>query len=242
MDKRTFIKSLALAATGVVVTGAGRRGGQTVLAQTLPNRQGEFLLPQLPYAYQALEPYIDAATMEIHHSRHHAAYTNNFNAAIKENGLTGKSEAEIFSQVSKYPAALRNDGGGFYNHKLFWETLGPPKGQIPTGNLAGAIERDFGSFSQFRDQFSAAARSLFGSGWVWLIHSDGRLMITSTPNQDNPLMDLVREKGHPLLLLDVWEHAYYLKYQNRRAEYIDAFWNVVNWEMAGKRYAEAMKT
>lgn len=194
-----------------------------------------FTLPELNYDYKALEPNIDAMTMEIHHSKHHAAYTNNLNAAIKGTDLEGKSIEELLGEVSKLPTAVRNNGGGFYNHKLFWEVIGPNGGGQPSGDLLDAINRNFGSFDSFKEQFNKAAATRFGSGWAWLIQQGDKLKVVSTPNQDNPLMDLAEEKGNPLLGLDVWEHAYYLKYQNRRPEYISAFWNIVNWDFVASR-------
>ena len=199
---------------------------------------GEFVLPELPYAYNALEPFIDAQTMELHHSKHHAAYTDRFNTAVTEAGLTGKTAVEIMADISKYPAAIRNNGGGYLNHKFFWKMLAPATGQKPSTELLAAINKDFGSLEALKDKFNTAAKSVFGSGWAWLIVTDaGILKITTTPNQDNPLMDIVSEKGTPILCIDVWEHAYYLKYQNRRPEYIDAFWNVVNWEFVALRFS-----
>ena len=197
--------------------------------------------PALPYAYDALEPYIDARTMEIHYDKHHRAYFNNFTAAIKGTDLENKSIEEIFGSMSKLSDAVRNNGGGFYNHVIFWENLG--KGSSgPSPELNAAINKAFGSFDNFRDQFSTAAKTRFGSGWAWLVLSpDGNLAIGSTPNQDNPLMDLSPFKGTPLLAIDVWEHAYYLKYQNRRPDYVEAFWSVVNWDEVNKRYSEAIK-
>jgi Fe-Mn family superoxide dismutase len=205
-------------------------------SKTRKKWNGEFVLPELPYAYDALEPYMDARTMELHHSKHHATYTDRFNAAVKEAGLTGKTAQEILADVSKYPVSVRNNGGGFFNHKLFWKMMAPAKGQQPSADLMNAIKRDFGSFEAFKEKFSAAAKSVFGSGWAWLIVADDKLKVTTTPNQDCPIMDVVAEKGTPLLCIDVWEHAYYLKYQNRRPEYIDAFWNVVNWDFVSQRY------
>ncbi len=194
-----------------------------------------FELPKLDYNYNALEPYIDAQTMEIHHTKHHAAYTSKLNDAIKNTGLEDKSLEDIFRNISKYSAAVRNNGGGYYNHSLFWKVLSPKGGGLPKGELLEAINKTFGSFENFKTEFSNAAAGVFGSGWAWLIKSDGDLKITSTPNQNNPLMDVARIKGVPILGLDVWEHAYYLKYQNRRPEYISAFWNIINWdEVAGK--------
>ena len=196
-----------------------------------------FKLPDLSYDYNALEPYIDGRTMEIHHSKHHAAYTANLNKAVEGTSLEGKSIEEIFSGMSAHPTAVRNNGGGFYNHKLFWSVMGPNGGGEPTGELLEAINNAFGSFAEFKSQFSTAAATRFGSGWAWLVkQADGSLVVTSTPNQDNPLMDLAEVKGTPLLTLDVWEHAYYLNYQNRRPDYIGAFWNVVNWEEVAKRF------
>ena len=204
---------------------------------------GEFILPELPYAYNALEPYIDAQTMELHHSKHHAAYTNNFNNAVKENGLTGKTAYEILSEVSKYGNSIRNNGGGYQNHKLFWQMLAPSIGQQPSTALNNAFTREFDTLNDFKDKFSAAARSVFGSGWAWLIITDEKkLKITTTPNQDNPVMDIVTDRGFPLLCIDVWEHAYYLKYQNRRPDYIEAFWNVVNWDFVSKRFEQFIQS
>ena len=195
-----------------------------------------FKLPDLSYDYNALEPYIDGRTMEIHHSKHHAAYTANLNKAVEGSSLEGVSVEELFAGVSAHSAAVRNNGGGFYNHNLFWSVMGPNGGGEPTGELLEAITRDFGSFAEFKSLFSTTAATRFGSGWAWLVKkADGSLAVNSTPNQDNPLMDVSEVQGTPLLALDVWEHAYYLKYQNRRPEYIEAFWNVVNWEAVDAR-------
>jgi Fe-Mn family superoxide dismutase len=194
-----------------------------------------FELPQLTYDYNALEPHIDAQTMEIHHSKHHAGYTNNLNNAIKDTDLENKSIEDLFTNISKYSVAVRNNGGGFYNHKLFWENMSPNGGGEPSGELLNAINNSFGSFSEFQELFNKAAATRFGSGWAWLVNQGGKLVITSTPNQDNPLMDLAEVKGTPLLGLDVWEHAYYLKYQNKRLEYITAFWNVIDWDRVSQR-------
>lgn len=196
-----------------------------------------FILPELSFNYDALEPYIDAKTMEIHHSKHHAAYTTKFNAALENTDLEEKTPAAIFAEVSKYDDAIRNNGGGYYNHKLFWKFLSPNKQKIKDTKLNDAITQYFGSFDEFKTEFSETAANQFGSGWAWLIKKDsGELIITSTSNQDNPLMDMVKINGTPILCLDVWEHAYYLKYQNKRADYIDAFWNVVNWEHVTELY------
>ncbi len=195
-----------------------------------------FTLPNLKYDYAALEPHIDARTMEIHHSKHHAGYTNNLNAALAGTAEEGESIEKILAKVSKLPVAVRNNGGGFYNHNLFWENLSPNGGGKPGGKLLAAIEKDFGSFEAFQETFNKAASTRFGSGWAWLIKQNGKLKVVSTPNQDNPMMDLAEEKGTILLGLDVWEHAYYLHYQNRRPDYIAAFWSVVDWNTVLKRF------
>ena len=198
-----------------------------------------FELPDLPYAFDALEPHIDARTMEIHHDRHHAGYTNNLNNAIAGTDLEGKSIEEIISNVSGN-GAVRNNGGGYYNHNLFWTVMSPNGGGAPSGELASAIDQKFGSLDGFKDEFSKAAATRFGSGWAWLIvDGAGNLAVTSTPNQDNPLMDVAEVKGTPILGLDVWEHAYYLNYQNRRPDYINAFFNVINWDQVNANLAAA---
>lgn len=197
-----------------------------------------FQLPALPYAYDALEPHIDARTMEIHHTKHHQAYINNLNAAIAGTDLEGKSIEELMS-VASSNTAVRNNGGGHFNHSLFWNTMAPNAGGVPTGNLAAAIDAAFGSFDSFKDQFAKAATTRFGSGWAWLgVKPDGSLCICSTPNQDNPLMDVADCKCTPILGLDVWEHAYYLHYQNRRPDYINAFFNVVSWQAVAENYGK----
>ena len=197
-----------------------------------------FTLPELPYAHDALEPYVDKATMEIHHGKHHAAYVTNLNKSLETTEWKSRSLEEILANVSKFPIAVRNNGGGHWNHSAFWNWMKPKvAGTSPTGKLGDAIKEDFGSFDKFKEQFSNAAVARFGSGWAWLIHQDGKLVVASTPNQDNPLMDTAETRGIPVLGLDVWEHAYYLKYQNRRPDYIAAFWNVVNWDEAARRYA-----
>lgn len=196
-----------------------------------------FELPQLPYAYDALEPHIDAKTMEIHHTKHHNGYTTKLNDAIAGTDLEGKSIEEILSNVSQHSGTVRNNGGGYYNHCLFWEVMSPDGGGEPTGELGDAINRDFGSFDAFKEQFANAAATRFGSGWAWLCKDgDGKLSVCSTPNQDSPLMDAAECSGTPILGLDVWEHAYYLNYQNRRPDYISAFWNVVNWAKVAENY------
>lgn len=197
-----------------------------------------FILPPLPYPTNALEPHIDAPTMEIHHGKHHAAYVNNLNAAIeKAPELQGKSLDDLLKNLNAVPeavrTAVRNNGGGHWNHSMFWQIMAPNAGGMPTGKLANAITSSFGDFEKFKEQFNAAGAARFGSGWAWLMNEGGKLSIVSTPNQDNPLMD---GKSAPLLGLDVWEHAYYLKYQNRRPDYMKAWWNVVNWPEVAKRF------
>lgn len=201
-----------------------------------------FELPDLPYSKSALEPYIDAQTMEIHHVKHHAGYTTKLNDAIEGTDLEKQSIEDILKNVSKHSAGVRNNGGGYYNHSLFWSIMGPDAGGDPTGDVGAAIEADFGSYENFKTEFSNAAATRFGSGWAWLIvNGEGKLEVTSSPNQDNPLMDVAEKKGTPILGLDVWEHAYYLKYQNKRPDYINAFFNVINWDEVNRRYAEAKK-
>jgi len=199
-----------------------------------------FQLQPLPYAFDALEPHIDAKTMEIHHDKHHAAYTTNLNNAIAGTEWENKSIEEILANVSKISPAVRNNGGGFYNHNLFWEVMGPNAGGTPTGDLAAAIDRDLGGSDKFKELFAAAGATRFGSGWAWLIVTpEKKLAVTSTPNQDNTLMDLAEVKGTPILGMDVWEHAYYLHYQNRRPDYIAAFFNVINWNVVAGKFAAA---
>jgi Fe-Mn family superoxide dismutase len=199
-----------------------------------------FELPALPYATDALEPHIDKTTMEIHHGKHHQAYVTNLNKALEGKPEATQSIEEIVKNISKFPPAVRNNGGGHYNHSLFWQVIGPNKGGEPTGDLAEAIKAAFGSFADFKTKFAEAGATRFGSGWAWLsVGADGKLVVSSTPNQDSPLMDVAEVKGTPILGMDVWEHAYYLKYQNRRPDYIAAFWNVVNWDAVNERFNKA---
>jgi len=198
-----------------------------------------FELPKLTYDYNALEPHIDARTMEIHHSKHHQAYVTNLNNAIAGTDAEKLSIEDICKNISKYPMAVRNNGGGHYNHAMFWTIMAPNAGGEPTGDLASAINETFGSFSEFKTQFANAAATRFGSGWAWLIVKDGKLAVCSTPNQDNPLMDVAEVKGAPILGIDVWEHAYYLNYQNRRPDYVGAFWNVINWNQVAANFKAA---
>lgn len=210
--------------------------------------ENNFELKALPYAYDALEPYIDKLTLEIHYGKHHKAYYDNFMAAIKGTEIETMDIKDIFKHISKFPAAVRNNGGGYFNHTFYWEGMKAAGGGLPTGKLSDAITKSFTSFDEFKKQFSEAGKTRFGSGWAWLsLDETGKLFISSTPNQDNPLMDLpvgqsglAEKQGTPLLVMDVWEHAYYLKYQNKRPDYIDAFWNVVNWEEVAKRYEKAL--
>jgi Fe-Mn family superoxide dismutase len=200
-------------------------------AQAMEN--APFTLPALPYSFDALEPHIDKLTMEIHHDRHHKAYVDNLNKAV---GTSTKSLEELLATISTQPVAVRNNGGGHWNHSFFWQLLAPATGKQPSPALLAQIQKDFGSLDNLKAEFGKAATSRFGSGWAWLIVKDGKLVISSTPNQDNPLMDVAEVKGRPILALDVWEHAYYLKYQNKRAEYIAAFWNVVNWDFVSQEF------
>jgi Fe-Mn family superoxide dismutase len=196
-----------------------------------------FELPNLPYAFNALEPHIDARTMEIHHGKHHQAYVTNLNNAIKGIDAEKLTIEDICRNISKYPMAVRNNGGGHYNHSLFWTIMKPGGGGNPTGKIAEAIDAAFGSFDEFKSKINTAGTTRFGSGWAWLIvGQDKKLAITSTPNQDNPLMDIAETKGTPILGIDVWEHAYYLHYQNRRPDYLNAWWNVVNWDEVSRRF------
>lgn len=200
---------------------------------------GKFVFPALPYNYDALEPYIDKMTMEIHYSKHHRSYYDNFMKAIAETEMEQMSMEEIFAQISKYSATVRNNGGGYYNHVLFWESMGANASAKPEGELLDAIISKFGSFDEFKTKFSEAAKTRFGSGWVWLsVDSKGQLFVSSTANQDNPLMDIAEQRGTPIMALDVWEHAYYLKYQNKRVDYITAFWNVIDWKKINNRYTK----
>jgi Fe-Mn family superoxide dismutase len=200
-----------------------------------------FTLPALPYAHEALEPHIDTLTMQIHHGKHHQAYVDNLNKAIAGTPNEGKSLEELVKAAGSISPAVRNNGGGHWNHTFFWESLAPNAGGEPTGKLADAIKATFGSLDEFKEKFNAAGTTRFGSGWAWLLVKDGKLEISSTPNQDNPLMDVAEVKGIPVLGVDVWEHAYYLKYQNKRPDYLKAFWNVVNWSKVADRFAAASK-
>ena len=233
MERRKFLTVTATAAFAVPVLGS-----LSSCATETKSFQGH-KFPDLGYGFNALEPYIDAQTMEIHYTKHHQAYFNNFLNAADGSELLQTPMEQIFAEMSKHPAVIRNNGGGFYNHNLFWENMTPAQNEMPA-NLKKAIENDFGTVDSFKEKFSAAGKTVFGSGWAWLVvGNDGKLAVTSTPNQDNPLMDVADMKGIPLLALDVWEHAYYLKYQNKRADYVDNFWNIVNWDVVNRRFEAA---
>jgi superoxide dismutase, Fe-Mn family len=248
MKKREFLKTSAILGAGTVLapsiaTSCMNSAAQTGATASLVSRgeDGTYLQPELGYAFDALEPYVDARTMEIHYTKHHAGYTSKFNAALEQADLHPTDIYSLFKTVSTLGASVRNNGGGYFNHNLYWKFMSPDGGGEPEGKLAEAIAREFGSFAQFKDLFSATAGSHFGSGWAWLLlGDDGKLQVTSLPNQDNPLMDLSPVKGTPILNIDVWEHAYYLKHQNVRKDYIDAYWNVIDWKFAGSLYDEAV--
>lgn len=231
-SRRSFLRNTLLTGAGLSLIPLA--GGQSAFAlgDDSTSEKPVFKLPDLPYDYKALEPYIDAQTMQIHHDKHHAAYVTNLNKAIESLAEFPADLTHVFEHMEKYPAAVRNNGGGHWNHSFFWEIMRPGKdNNLPTGKLAEAINKNFGSFDDFKKKFKEAATGQFGSGWAWLIkETGGTLAITSTANQDNPLMSVSAKKGKPILGLDVWEHAYYLKYQNKRPDYIDNFWSVVNWE------------
>lgn len=214
----------------------------TASAVNAQQATGPFQLISLPYAYNALEPYIDAQTMEIHHSKHHAAYVSNLNAAVKGTEAESMTLEQIFANTKKFDMKVRNNAGGVYNHNLYFLTLSPNGGGQPKGELARAIDEAFGSFDNLKSQMNTSGLNRFGSGWTWLyVTPEGKLAVCSTPNQDNPLMDIAENKGVPIFGIDVWEHAYYLKYQNKRADYLNAIWNVVNWDAVAERFAEAKK-
>jgi Fe-Mn family superoxide dismutase len=240
MERRKFVKSIGLATAAAYVSTKVLADDQVNVKSSKIEGVPASEFPALPFAYNALEPHIDARTMEIHYDKHHRAYYTNFINATKGTALEGLALSDIFATVSKQPDAVRNNGGGYYNHLFFWNNLGAASAG-PSPEVSAAIVKTFGSFDKFRETFNTAAKTRFGSGWAWLyLNSDKNLAVGSTPNQDNPLMDVSPVKGTPLLTLDVWEHAYYLKYQNKRADYVDAFWNVVNWEEVGRRYKLAV--
>ncbi len=241
--RRKFIKN-TLTATAAYAVGTTLMGINSVEAKNLEVKSKAFALKfsqvKLPYSYAALEPNIDALTMEIHYTKHHATYIKNVNEAITEEKISFGTEKEFFANASKISMKARNNGGGAFNHNFFWESMTPGNKTKLSGDLAKAISASFGSLEKFKEEFAKAATSRFGSGWAWLIYDGGKLKITSTPNQDNPLMDVAEVKGTPLLALDVWEHAYYLKYQNKRADYITNWWNTVNWDKVAERMTKKM--
>jgi len=250
--RRGFLKnSLLLTATGLVapfmLKAKGNSASTSTTNETITADGGPFTLPALPYDYNALEPHIDTTTMQIHHDKHHAAYVTNLNKAIQENNLGGNvlgplALDDMIKNISKYPMAVRNNGGGHWNHSFFWKNMKANGGGTPTGKLATAINDVFTSLDAMKTKFDEAGAKRFGSGWAWLyVTKDGKLDIGSTPNQDNPLMDISDIKGTPILGLDVWEHAYYLKYQNKRPDYMNAWWNVVNWDQVAQNYEAAIK-
>lgn len=235
MKKIVLFAFVAVTAIGFTLTGAF-----SSCASGNQKFEGH-LFPELKYALNALEPHVDAQTMELHYTKHHRGYYDNFMKAATEAALLETPLEEIMQNISKYNATLRNNGGGYYNHNLFWENLTPEKKEVPA-KLKSAVERDFGSWDTFTAEFETAAKTRFGSGWAWLsVDGNGKLFVSSTPNQDNPLMDVAEKRGNPILGLDVWEHAYYLKYQNRRAEYVSAFWNIVDWEVVATRLQKVLK-
>jgi superoxide dismutase, Fe-Mn family len=240
MEKRKMIRILIFGIV-VLISATSLKGQDNNLKSTDMKKIDTKEFPALPYAYDALEPYIDAKTVEIHYDKHHRAYFNNFVNAIKGTPLENTLIEKIFAEVSKAGDAVRNNGGGYYNHVIYWQNMSKSSSG-PSAELTAALTKAFGSFDKFKEAFSNAAKTRFGSGWAWLyLTPDKNIAVGSTPNQDNPLMDVSPIKGIPLLTIDVWEHAYYLKYQNRRADYVDAFWNIVNWDVVNERYKEAMK-
>jgi superoxide dismutase, Fe-Mn family len=238
VDKRTFIKSVFLGGTGLLLTS---RAYKLKASVNKKRWDGKFILPELGFAYGALEPHMDEHTLKLHHGRDHAAYTAQFNTAVKNAGLTGKTAYEILSGASKYPENILNTGGGYLNHKLFWKMLAPARGQQPSRELMNAITRDFGSFDAFRESFTQAANSVPSEGWAWMIYSKDRLKVTITTENRSPIMDTAPEKGKPLLCLDLWKHAYAGTYGNDRSAYIRSFWNVVNWDFVSLRYSRNLR-
>lgn len=241
MNRKLFLQKLSLGISAAIYTKSSFGTAIYNLKKTDMKNFDIHVFPLLPYAYDALEPYIDARTMEIHYDRHHRAYFNNFISAIKGTKLENSSIEQIFANLSDAGDAVRNNGGGFYNHVFFWNSLSP-KSAGPSSELTASLNEAFGSFEKFKETFGNSAKTRFGSGWAWLyLTKDKKLAVGSTPNQDNPLMDISSIKGIPLLTIDVWEHAYYLKYQNKRADYVDSLWNVINWEEVDKRFRDALK-
>jgi superoxide dismutase, Fe-Mn family len=241
MERRKFFKAVGLMTAAAYIGQKVLGNDQVTVKASATEGVPAVEFPPLPYAYNALEPYIDARTMEIHYDKHHRTYYTNFMNAVKGTPLEGKPLSEIFASMSKQTDAVRNNSGGYYNHLFFWKNLAPGKNG-PSTELSAAITQTFGSLDKLKELFNNAAKARFGSGWAWLyLGTDKKLAIASSPNQDNPLMDISPVKGTPILALDVWEHAYYLKYQNKRADYAEAFWNIINWDEVSRRYAEALK-
>jgi superoxide dismutase, Fe-Mn family len=238
MKRRTFIKTIPLT---IPLAGVANGFAQNIISQTKKDTVMAFELPALPYATNALEPHIDTKTMEIHHGKHHNAYVTNLNNAVTADAnLQGKTIEELVANISKYPMAVRNNGGGHWNHTMFWNIMSPNGGGEPKGEVAFAINGAFGSYENFKKEFSNAGATRFGSGWAWLsVDANKNLFVSSTPNQDNPMMDIAEKKGTPILCMDVWEHAYYLNYQNRRPDYMAAFYNVINWDEVNNRFKKA---
>lgn len=249
MKKREFLKTSAILGAGTLIAPALSSSCSNSAAQAgataslvAQGDDGQFLQPELGYAFGALEPHVDAMTMEVHYGKHHAGYTSKFNAALEQADFHSTDIYQLFASVSTHGNGIRNNGGGYFNHNLYWKFMSPEGGGEPQGILAAAIADDFGSFAEFKDLFTATAASHFGSGWAWLLLDDaGRLQVTSLPNQDNPLMDVSPVRGTPLLNIDVWEHAYYLKYQNMRKSYVEAYWNVIDWNFVAALYDEALR-
>ncbi len=241
MERRHFLSVMGMAAVSACVpTGKKQNNGSSSAAAAPAAISGHFF-PDLEYGYDALEPYIDARTMELHYDKHHRGYFTKFKAAIEDTDMETMPMHQIFSNISNHSDTVRNNGGGYYNHRLFWENMSPEGGK-PSAKLLNAIVKNFNSFDDFKSMFGNAAKTHFGSGWAWLyLDKNKDLKVTSTPNQDNTLMDISPDKGIPLLTLDVWEHAYYLKYQNKRGDYVDNFWNIVNWNVVNNRWEKAMK-
>ncbi len=248
MKKREFLKTSAILGAGTLIAPSIASSCMNSAAQSgataslvAQGEDGFYLQPDLGYDFNALEPHVDALTMEVHYGKHHAGYTSKFNAALEHADFHSTDIYKIFAAVSTYGTAVRNNGGGYYNHNLYWKFMSPEGGGEPVGALADAINSDFGSFAEFKDLFSATAASHFGSGWGWLLlDGEGKLVVTSLPNQDNPLMDVSPVQGTPLLNIDVWEHAYYLKYQNMRKSYVEAYWNIIDWRFVEALYGEAV--
>lgn len=238
MNRSGFLqKIVGLAGASLLLPRTMKASSHSLLDEHFVEK-APFSLPSLSYDYKAIEPAIDTLTMEIHHSRHHKAYVDNLNKAVSQTEWEQKSIEEILAVISKAPVAIRNNGGGHWNHSFFWKVIGPATGSKPSKGLADQIVKDFGSMDNLKTEFNKAAMSRFGSGWAWLIYKEGKLQITSTANQDNPLMDIVEVKGTPILALDVWEHAYYLKYQNKRSDYVNAFWTIINWDFVSSQFTK----